>query len=194
MRFEKSQWTGRAQVSLRANTPALHELLDGRLNSSNLGKLPVYIEYLQTNWPIASIEPALTDAGIQRLLPDWHQRQRHLALVADLEELGVCGGPSWNCVVGADTGTLLGWAYVLEGSRLGARLIHQIVEASAGRDLLKATRFIRHGEDGNYWKTFTAALSQIDRDDNAIASAGVAARTAFECFLGAARGFHSPKL
>jgi heme oxygenase len=90
-------------------------------------------------------------------------------------------------VIGADTGTLLGWAYVLEGSRLGARLIHQIVEASAGRDLQNATRFIRHGENGNYWKTFTAALSQIDQDDIAIASAGVAAQTAFECFLNAAR-------
>jgi heme oxygenase len=187
MRFERSQWYGRAHASLRANTRALHELLDGRLNASNLGKRSEYTRYLQINWPIATIEPALADAGIQLLLPDWHQRQRHLALAADLKELGVCGGPSWNCVIGADTGTLLGWAYVLEGSRLGARLIYQIVQAGAGRDLQKATRFIRHGENGNYWKTFTVALSQIDQDDNAIACAGLAAQTAFECFLSAAR-------
>jgi heme oxygenase (biliverdin-IX-beta and delta-forming) len=120
-------------------------------------------------------------------LPDWQQRRRHFALVADLDELGVCPGPSSNFVIGADTGTLLGGAYVLEGSRLGARLIHQIVKASGGPDLLKATRFIQHGEKDDHWKTFAAVLSQIDQDESAIASAGIAAQTAFECFLNAAQ-------
>jgi len=68
-----------------------------------------------------------------------------------------------------------------------ARLIHQIVEASGGPELLKATRFIQHGENENYWKTFAGVLSQIDRDDRAIANAASAAQTAFECFLEAAR-------
>jgi heme oxygenase (biliverdin-IX-beta and delta-forming) len=177
MRSETSQWPGRAHLSLRAKTRSLHESLDGCFNASTLGEQPEYARYLLMNWPIAWIEPALTNAGIQRLLPDWQQRRRQSALVADLEELGVRERPSGNCVIDADDGTLLGWAYVLEGSRLGARLIHKIVTASG----------IRHGEDDNYWKTFAAVLSQIDRDDDAIASAGIAAQTAFVCFLNVAR-------
>jgi heme oxygenase len=170
MRSGTSLWQARAHVSLRGRTRPLHELLDGCFNASTLGERPEYVRLLLTNWPISWIEPALTSAGIQRLLPDWQQRRRHLALVADLKELGVCPGPSCNCVIEADIGTMLGWAYVLEGSRIGARLIRQIVESSGDSELLEATRFIRHGENENYWRTFAAALSQIDQDDDAIAS------------------------
>jgi heme oxygenase (biliverdin-IX-beta and delta-forming) len=187
MRSGTSLWQARAHVTLRGKTRRLHKLLDGCFNASTLGERPEYVRFLLTNWPIAWIEPALASAGIQRLLPDWQQRRRHLTLVADLKELGVCPGPPCNRVIDADTGTLLGWAYVLEGSRLGARLIHQIVEASGGPELLKATRFIQHGEKENYWKTFAGVLSQIDRDDSAIANAASAAQTAFERFLEAAR-------
>jgi heme oxygenase len=187
MRSRTSLWQARAHVSLRGRTRPLHELLDGCFNASTLGERPEYVRFLLANSPIAWIEPALTSAGIQRLLPDWQQRRRHFGLVADLEELGVCPGPSGNCVIEADIGTMLGWAYVLEGSRMGARLIRRIVESSGDSDLLKATRFIRHGENVNYWRTFAAALSQIDQDDNAIARAGIAAETAFACFLNACR-------
>jgi heme oxygenase (biliverdin-IX-beta and delta-forming) len=187
MRSGTSLWQARTHVSIRSKTQPLHDLLDGCFNASTLGERSEYVRFLLTNWPIAWIEPALTSAGIQRLLPDWQQRRRHFALVADLKELGICPGPSGNCVIEADIGTMLGWAYVLEGSRGGARLIRRIVESSGDSDLLKATRFIRHGENENYWRTFAAALSQIDQDDNAIARAGIAAQTAFACFLNASR-------
>jgi heme oxygenase len=187
MRSGSSLWQARAHVSIRSRTRSLHELLDGCFDASTLGERPEYVGFLLTNWPIAWIEPALTSAGIQRLLPDWQQRRRHFALVADLKEMEVCPGPSGNCMIEADIGTMLGWAYVLEGSRVGGGLIRRIVESSGDSDLLKATRFIRHGENENYWRTFAAALSQIDQDDNAIARASIAAQTAFACFLNVSR-------
>jgi hypothetical protein len=102
---------------------------------------------------------------------------------ADLNELGICGGPSYACVIDTDYGTLLGWGYVLEGSRLGARFIRSMVEATGDPQLLNATRFLRHGENEDFWKTSTQALAQIDQDEAAIARAGIAAQIAFGCFL-----------
>jgi heme oxygenase (biliverdin-IX-beta and delta-forming) len=153
--------------------------------ASNLRGRPAYERYLLTNSPLAWIEPALTHAGMQQLLPDWGHRQRYSALAADLNELGVCEGPSYPCAIDADHGTLLGWGYVLEGSRLGTRLIRPMVEATGDPDLLNAIRFLRHGENEDFWKTFTRTLAQIDHDENAIARAGIAAEIAFGCFLNA---------
>jgi heme oxygenase (biliverdin-IX-beta and delta-forming) len=173
---------GHAHLCLRAKTRTLHASLAALLMASNLGSRPAYERYLLTNSPLAWIEPALTHAGIQQLLPDWGRRQRYSALAADLNELGICGGPSYACVIDADYGTLLGWGYVLEGSRLGARLIRPMVEATGDQELVNAIRFLRHGENEEFW-TFTEALAQIDQDEGAIAKAGIAAQIAFGCFL-----------
>lgn len=179
------QLRGHAHLCLRAKTRTLHASLDALLTASNLRSRPAYERYLLTNSPLAWIEPALTRAGIQQLLPDWERRQRYSALAADLDELGVCKGPSHARVIDADHGTLLGWGYVLEGSRLGARLIRPMVEATGDPKLLNAIRFLRHGENEDFWKPFTRALAQIDHDENAIARASIAARIAFGCFLDA---------
>jgi len=107
---------GHAHAVLRKATRTLHASLD----ASRSG----YVRYLLMNCPCTWIEPALTDAGIHRLLPDWDQRQRQLALAADLEALEVTPDPPRARIIEADAGTILGWSYVLEGSRL-ARIIHE---------------------------------------------------------------------
>ena len=73
---------------------------------------------------------ALTNAGIHHLLPDWSQRERRFALVSDLRDLDTQPKRHAPCSIDADAGTMLGWAYVLEGSRMGAPGILQAVEAS----------------------------------------------------------------
>jgi heme oxygenase len=134
------------------------------------------------NCPCAWIEPALTDAGIHRLLPDWDQRQRRLALAADLVALEVTPDPPRAGIIGADAGTILGWSYVLEGSRLGARLLLKTVEQGEDRDVFSATRFLRQGVGTDLWGSFKAVISEIDHDSDAIAKACAAAILAFECF------------
>jgi heme oxygenase len=134
------------------------------------------------NCPCAWIEPALTNAGIHRLLPDWDQRQRRLALAADLVALEVTPDPPRTGIIEADAGTILGWTYVLEGSRLGARLLLKAVEQSEDRDVSSATRFLRQGVGTDLWGSFKAVLSEIDHDTDAIAKACAAAILAFECF------------
>jgi heme oxygenase len=51
---------------------------------------------------------------------------------------------------------LLGAAYVLEGSRLGAALILQTLRPS------KATRFFRHGHGKGLWPSFLSVLETND--------------------------------
>jgi heme oxygenase len=103
-------------------------------------------------------------------------------LGADLVETGApCRAPGGRRI-DADTGAILGWAYVLEGSRLGANLILKTVEAAKDPEMLTATRFLRHGRGENFWASFKAALSQIDHDEDAIARACAGACAAFKCF------------
>lgn len=146
-----------------------------------------YVGHLRKNVPCLWIEPALVAAGIHRLLPDWDARQRGRALELDLTALGL----HWRrgaVTIAGDDGTLLGWAYVLEGSRFGARLILRVVEATPDAGVRGATRFLRHGEGADFWIGFRAALARIDHDSAAIANACNGARAAFGQFLDAASG------
>ncbi len=173
---------GCAHAGLREDTKALHDRLDARLDVSSLASRLGYVRYLLMNWCCATVEPALSEAGIHRLLPDWELRQRRFALADDLLALGVSPGPPRPCAIEPDAGTLLGWSYVLEGSRLGARLILQIVERSEETQVRSATRFLRHGEGADLWGTFKTALSRIDHDTGAIDRACRAAKLAFQYF------------
>src|SRR5579862_4935365 len=108
---------GHAHERLRAETHALHGLLDSRLDPSTLSGLPGYRKLLLSNWPVVAVEQALEEAGIRRLLPDWFRRRRRAALVSDLRELGASLPSVLEFTIASDDGTLLGWSYVLEGSR-----------------------------------------------------------------------------
>jgi heme oxygenase len=143
-----------------------------------------YIRYLLFNRVCGPIEQGLVQAGVHRILPDWDQRERASALAEDLAALGVWPAAVPACPIEADAGTVLGWSYVLEGSRLGAGVILRIIEASDDPRMRCATRFLRHGEGQGLWTSFKMALAGIDDDAGAIARAGVAAKAAFGCFLG----------
>jgi heme oxygenase len=179
---------GRAHECLRSETRSLHEALDVSLPLTDLVTGRGYIRYLSLNAPCATIEKALESAGVYRVLPDWNYRRRRFDLTEDLCALGVALPPSRVFQIANDTATILGWSYVLEGSRLGASLILRKVELSALAEIHAATRFLRHGLGENYWQSFKIALAQIDSDPEAIAVACEAASAAFECFLALSPG------
>jgi heme oxygenase len=139
------------------------------------------------NWPCTAIELALTEAGIDDLLPDWVARQRRFLLAEDLRQMGEALPPIAPLKIGSDIGTLLGWSYVLEGSRLGARLILESVATSEDRTVRSATGFLRHGENIDLWRSFKTALSRIDDDAVAIGKACTAGIAGFECFIEASK-------
>jgi len=180
--------SGHARRSLRNETAILHETVERYFAPGRMTR-DAYLRYLKMNRPFASIEPALEAAGIHRVLPDWVMRQRRFALTSDMHAMGISTGEPPAIAISDDIGTLLGWSYVLEGSRLGARFILKGIEATREHELIGATRFLRHGAGTNLWTTFTAALSRIDNDPPAIEAAGEAARAAFSCFKAVTEDF-----
>jgi heme oxygenase len=77
---------------------------------------------------------------------------------------------------------LLGWNYVLEGSRLGAKVILRTVMSSAEREVREAIAFLRHGDGEQLWKSFKVELGKINSEPAAIAKACTGAKAAFHCF------------
>jgi heme oxygenase (biliverdin-IX-beta and delta-forming) len=176
---------GHAHGRLRAETRALHAALEQRLVISALADREMYVRYLLMNVPCGSIELGLVRAGVRRFLPDWDRRQRRAALAEDLAMLGVHSINYPLLATASDIGAMLGWCYVLEGSRLGARAILHVVAAAEDPRVRAATRFLRHGGDKDLWGSFKTALSRIDNDAIAIARACATATTAFDCFMAA---------
>jgi heme oxygenase len=173
---------GHAHEAIRRHTGHVHEALDARLVLSNLAGRAAYIDYLLINWAVVPIEQALERAGIGDVLPDWERRRRSSALVTDLEAFGV-PLPSYRALtIGPDVGSMLGWSYVLEGSRLGARVILQIVMTSPEPGITRTTGFLRHGGGERFWESFKVELGKIDGDPTAIVKACNGATTAFQCF------------
>lgn len=173
---------GQAHEALRRQTRHQHDAVESRLILSNLATRAGYIDFLLFNWTSASIEQALEQAGIGRVLPDWARRSRRAALVTDLQALGVTPPRAAALAIAPDIGSLLGWSYVLEGSRLGAKIVLRSVLDSPEVAVLGATAFLRHGEGKRLWQTYRVALGKIDNNPAAIAKACTGGNAAFQCF------------
>jgi heme oxygenase len=176
---------GIAHARLRSETSALHRLLDSRIGLADFASRPNYIKFLLMNWPGVAIEAGLAQAGIAEVLPDWGLRQRRQALENDLAALGTPLPPPGECIIEPGLGSLLGWSYVLEGSRLGARAILCGLSRNAGTDTRDAMQFLRHGEGNRFWPSFKKALSRIDDDPIQIGNACGAANAAYALFVAA---------
>jgi heme oxygenase len=179
---------GHARRSLQNATAILHKTVERYFVQERMTR-DAYIQYLMMNRPLASIEPALEAASIHRVLPDWDMRQRRFVLESDMDAMGIPIGETRAIAICDDIGALLGWTYVLEGSRLGARFILKGIESTQDQELIGATRFLRHGAGMDLWSTFTTALSLIDNDPSAIGSACEAAIAAFSIFKAVTENF-----
>ena len=78
---------------------------------------------------------------------------------------------------------MFGALYVLEGSRLGARLLVPDLLAGGSTRVRAATRYLRHGEGHRLWQSF---LTHLDASQDVRARPGEAiagARMAFALFI-----------
>jgi heme oxygenase (biliverdin-IX-beta and delta-forming) len=173
-----------AHEQLRSSTRDLHQLVDSRFDLASISSEATYAAFLLASWPFASIEVALEGAGIQKVLPDWPKRRRRDALADDIKQCGISLPSIGRLEIGSDHGVLLGWSYVLEGSRLGAGMILNAIQRPCEQGA-RGTRFLHHGAGEHLWRDFKIALSKIDRDPPAISNACEGARLAFHCFLAA---------
>ncbi|WP_421997746.1 biliverdin-producing heme oxygenase [Reyranella sp.] len=171
---------------LRRSTADLHAALD-------LGLSPLFDEgergyrsFLASSArALLPLEAALEAGGIDRVLPDWPARSRRACLLEDLAALGIPteDGPAGPGRIEGEA-ALLGTAYVLEGSRLGARQLVRLVLAHR-RPGGAGTRYLSHGADRPLWRSFLEILERSLPARREPQRTVAAARAAFGLFQAA---------
>jgi heme oxygenase (biliverdin-IX-beta and delta-forming) len=171
---------------LRAATRDWHDRVDDAFTRFDIGTHAGLGAFLQRQAAaLLPLERQIERSGAAARLPDWDARRRSDALVADLEDLGVAvpvptGSPklpSWLHGFGA--------LYVLEGSKIGGRVLLRQVKASPDPRVRATTRFLGHTHQGG-WAGFLGILNALPPTAQAIADLEEGACMAFAAFLSAA--------
>jgi heme oxygenase len=148
---------------LRQAGAELHQQVDALFSSYRLTDLEGYSAFLVAHaWALFPMEEMLEASGIEAMMPEWNQRRRRFALAEDLAVLGVAI-PAYEALqTCTNEATLWGYAYVLEGSRLGAKMISRHVAGSDEPLVRAATHYLNHapqpGQAG--WPAFLAELER----------------------------------
>jgi len=102
-------------------------------------------------------------------VPDWPQRSRRAAILNDLRSLQTDVQPLALRRSAPTPSEVFGILYVLEGSRLGARVQLDQVQASADEHVRNASTYLRHGqpgEDSGLWRSFLEQLESHEAADD----------------------------
>ena len=169
-----------ARFALRAATSEAHERLDARFSRFDLAHPSDYQAFLLAQaGAFLPVEAALDATGAERIVPDWPQRRRAKALLADLAALGLVTPAPVAVPALNGEAAVLGAAYVLEGSRLGGAMLQRQVPDSLPKAFLCA---------GNpkLWRAFVTDLDQRLSSPTDIAAAAAAASSVFEAFASSA--------
>ena len=169
------------RFALKAATDDVHRELDDRLSALDLATDDGYRRFLGFHARTGpAIEGALVAAGLSKLIEGWDEGRRSEALKSDLGVLGQSMPAPAAAPPITTTAEALGAAYVLEGSRLGGR----ILRGRVGKHL--PARFL--GESGhNPWPRVVAALDRHLHSEADVDEARHSARRTFGFFLDAAK-------
>jgi len=143
---------------LKIATAEAHARLDARLGALDLQRRPDYRRFLEASAAaLLPLEDALIAAGVARIFPDWPLRQRCGAIIEDVARLGGIAGPlCWIAPPGFSG--VLGMMYVLEGSRLGAKVLLSHVAQSPDPIVARTTAYLSHGAGLSLWPSFRTTL------------------------------------
>lgn len=143
---------------IREATCSSHSRLDAALAKLDLA-VPVYYEGFlrsQAN-ALFPVEAALESGGIESILPDWPLRIRTPALQHDLDALSLTCQPL-PAPEFESAAQMLGAVYVLEASRMGARVMLARLAEHPDSDAMNATAYLRHGFGKRFWPSFLSVL------------------------------------
>lgn len=172
------------RTALRERTQAAHQRLDGLFSGLDLREARHYGLFLAAQ--AAALEPverALDAARAETVIPDWHERKRTAAIRGDLDALALApaeeaGRADWI----GDRASILGAAYVLEGSRLGGKMLLKVAASSADPAVVQATGFLAHGEGRRFWPSFDALLGATELSEAEVDRLVESAVRTFELF------------
>ena len=109
----------------------------------------------------------------------------------DLAQLSLPEPPKLRGPEGFGNAFQFGMIYVLEGSRLGARLLLREAKTTLSPVAQSATRYLSHGQDLPLWPTFLQRLEGSPDVSRQPGQAAAGARAVFQLFLTAAE-WHKP--
>ena len=168
---------------LRAATAALHAEVDARFSGPFDTDKDAYMAFLLAlARAVRPLEWALEQGGVERLLPDWPVRRRSSALEQDLDILGVPLPATLPVRVTTDEARLFGRLYVLEGSRLGGKLLVKRALENADPRVRAATNYLGHGAGADLWRGFLQRLEASEAVASAPERTMLGAREAFGLF------------
>lgn len=172
-----------ARAWLRRQTADAHAEVDrlfGRFDLTDRGQYAAFLAVHAA--ALLPLEQWLeTRAG--QVIADWPARRRAPHLRADLAALGRAPAPpaaSLPFSGGETPAAIAGLLYVLEGSRLGGRMLARLLPVGFPRAYLDPA-------EAPSWPGFLALLDERLATPAARAEAGRAALAAFACFAEAAR-------
>ena len=144
------------QDAIREATCDSHRRLDLALSWLDLAQPRYYAGFLRSQADaLFPLEHALEAGGIAEILPDWPQRARSAALEQDLTLMDVSATP-FPAPRFDGPAQMLGAMYVLEASRMGARVM--LARLAQQSDTSHATAYLKHGFGKRFWPTFLAVL------------------------------------
>ncbi|GLK90284.1 biliverdin-producing heme oxygenase [Pseudomonas turukhanskensis] len=173
------------RARLRRMGADLHQQVDDAYSQLGLETAEGYRHFLQAHAAaLFSLEPCLEQSGVAELLEDWPERRRSEALRADLQAMNCEPCTSLAMAPNASAAWCWGALYVLEGSRLGGKLLaRQLQAAQPGAPM----RYLDHAADQSLWPRFLQRLeSQAQGSDEGELKRGV--EEAFGVFIRAAQG------
>ncbi|GAB7129574.1 biliverdin-producing heme oxygenase [Silvimonas sp. JCM 19000] len=174
-------------MDLKLATEDRHEAVDRAFSGFALATRSGYEAFLLAHAAaLFPLEERLEALGIGNWLTDWPERRRREALAADLAQLGL-SRPAPLAVPAIDVKGLAGAAYVLEGSRLGARFLARHVLAGEDHSLHAATRYLTHHAEQPLWPRFVEKLDQLPADS--VPDLRTAALQVFDVFADAAQRY-----
>lgn len=175
---------------LREATRASHDRVDSLYSAFDLSNRDGYAAFLKAQaFAFLPVERAISSSAEETAsLADWARRVRAPALLADLAALGIHEPETGRWETGGDEAHVLGAVYVLEGSRLGGRVLAAQVAPSLPKS------FLAPGDSG-LWRSLGETLSirlikQASLDlaiESAIGVFGLFERGASRSLEGAAR-------
>lgn len=123
------------------------------LGGFDLAERGSYGQFLQAHAAaVSAVEAALDAAGMAALLDDWPERRRAAELAADLAALGLAAPLPLAFPAPAGPAATWGAAYVVEGSRLGGKLLARSVATGL------PTAYLAAPQPPGAWRTFLAKL------------------------------------
>lgn len=172
----------KTRFALKDATDDVHRELDDRLSRLDLSDAADYARFLKIHArAVPAVEGALASAGLDQMVAGWSNARRTRAIESDLAALGEPMPSPANAPEISGVGDLLGTAYVLEGSRLGGRVLRQKVA-----DGLPVS-FLSRSEESDPWLTVVAALDRLLYSDSLLGEAKDGARRCFALFLNVAK-------